>query len=61
MPADPKPGAESQEQPARTPNADMQADDAGTTESRTDEGGGTAAGSAMKQEHKTDAEAGDRR
>lgn len=65
MPADTKPGADRQQQPARTPNADMQAEDAGTTESRTDDGGGTAAGSVMEQEHKSDdksdAEAGERR
>jgi hypothetical protein len=62
MQPDPKPGRdERQEQPARTPNADMQADDAGTPDSQPGEAGGTAAESAMKQEHKTDAEGGDRR
>lgn len=62
MQHDPKPGQERQEQPpARTPNADMQAEDAGTTDSRADEDGGTAAESAMKQERKTDPQAGERR
>jgi hypothetical protein len=39
----------------KTPNTDMQAEDAGTPESGND-GPGTAAESAMKQTSKTDAE-----
>jgi len=61
MQPDPKPVTEREQQPARTPNADMQAEDAGTADSSDDESGATAAESVMKQEHKTDAEAGERR
>jgi hypothetical protein len=44
----------------RTPNTDMQADDAGTADSGQDAGTGTEAESAMKQTSKTDAETGNR-
>ena len=44
----------------KTPNTDMQADDAGTAESG-NHGGGTAAEGAMKQTSKTDTERGSQR
>jgi hypothetical protein len=44
----------------KTPNTDMQAEDAGTAESGNVRGG-TAAESAMKQTSKTDAERGGKR
>jgi len=44
----------------QTPNADMQAEDAGTQNSGTP-GRGTAAGGAMKQTSKTKAESGTKR
>jgi hypothetical protein len=44
----------------QTPNTDMQGEDAGTAESGVD-ARGTAAGAAMKQTSKTDAERGSRR
>jgi hypothetical protein len=45
----------------RTPNADMQAEDAGTPESGNEGTRAAAAGTAVKQEQKTDAEAGEGR
>ena len=42
----------------RTPGTDMQAEDAGTTDSGQAPGRGTPAQPAMKQEHKTDQEPG---
>ena len=49
--------------PPKTPNADMQADDAGTGDSgaATPPDSGTAATRAMKQTSKTDAESSKRR
>ena len=44
----------------RTPNSDMQAEDAGTAESGAD-GRGTAGEQAMKQTSKTETERGSRR
>lgn len=50
------------QKPKRTPNTDMQAEDAGTPESGVpaDAGRGTAAEGAMKQTSKTDTETGSR-
>lgn len=49
--------------PQKTPNADMQADDAGTSDSGAagQDDSGTAATRAMKQTSKTAAESGDAR
>jgi hypothetical protein len=44
----------------KTPNTDMQPEDAGTSESGADDSG-TAAGGAMKQTSKTDAQSGRKR
>ncbi len=50
------------EKPSKTPNTDMQAEDAGTAESGAeDTGRGTAAEAAMKQTSKTDTETGSQR
>ena len=51
------------EKPRKTPNTDMQAEDAGTADSGANEdtGRGTAAESAMKQTSKTDHETGSQR
>jgi len=45
----------------KTPNTDMQADDAGTEESGVEPGRATAAEAAMKQTGKTDHETGSKR
>lgn len=56
-----RPGSGTDKAP-KTPNTDMQAEDAGTAESGVeDTGGGTAAEAAMKQTSKTDAESGSQR
>lgn len=51
------------EKARKTPNTDMQAEDAGTAESGAgeDTGRGTAAEAAMKQTSKTDSETGSQR
>lgn len=66
MEPDQKPGAGAgdAQQGGRTPNTDMQAEDAGTADSGNDQAeadSGTAAESATKQTDKTDAESGSRR
>ena len=56
-----RPNPERPRAPQVTPSTDMQPEDAGTPASGAgDSGRGTAAGSAMKQEHKTSAEPGSR-
>lgn len=56
-----RPPAEA-DKPLKTPNTDMQAEDAGTAESGAeDTGRGTAAEGAMKQTSKTDTETGSQR
>ncbi len=56
-------GRDDAPQARRTPNTDMQAEDAGTPDSGKppEADGGSAAGSAMKQTSKTDSESGERR
>ncbi len=56
-----RPGGPSEKAP-KTPNTDMQAEDAGTAESGVEDAGrGTAAEGAMKQTSKTDSETGSQR